>query len=124
MSSPSARKRSTGCSRLLNRNVSYRDISPSLLRAIEIRDLTIYSGDTPEQPLMSIRRLRLRYSLTRLLTSLDPVASLREVQLVDSRLTVDLERDQELVQVLQAIGLAAGGAGRPPGRSRASFFRR
>ena len=95
---------------LLNRNVSYRDISPSLLRAIEIRDLTIYSGDTPEQPLMTIRRLRLRYSLTRLLTSLDPVASLREVQLVDSRLTVDLERDQELVQVLQAIGLAAGGA--------------
>ena len=96
---------------LLNRNVSYRDISPSLLRAIEIRDLTIYSGDTPDQPLMSIRRLRLRYSLTRLLTSLDPVASLREVQLVDSRLTVDLERDQELVQVLQAIGLAAGGTG-------------
>ena len=96
---------------LLNRNVSYRDISPSLLRAIEIRDLTIYSGDTPEQPLMSIRRLRLRYSLTRLLTSLDPVASLREVQLVDSRLTVDLERDQELVQVLQAIGLAVGGTG-------------
>ena len=100
-----------GLFELLNRNVSYRDISPSLLRAIEIRDLTIYSGDTPEQPLMSIRRLRLRYSLTRLLTSLDPVASLREVQLVDSRLTVDLERDQEVVQVLQAIGLAVGGAG-------------
>ena len=100
-----------GLFELLNRNVSYRDISPSLLRAIEIRDLTIYSGDTPEQPLMSIRRLRLRYSLTRLLTSLDPVASLREVQLVDSRLVVDLERDQELVQVLQAIGLAAGGTG-------------
>lgn len=100
-----------GLFRLLNRNVSYRDISPSLLRAIEVRDLTIYSGDTPDQPLMSIRRLRLRYSLTRLLTSLDPVASLREVQLVDSRLTVDLERDQELVQVLQAIGLAVSGTG-------------
>ena len=100
-----------GLFKLLNRNVSYRDISPSLLRAIEIRDLTIYSGDTPEQPLMSIRRLRLRYSLSRLLTTLDPVASLREVQLVDSRLTVDLERDQELIQVLQAIGLAAGGSG-------------
>ena len=100
-----------GLFELLNRNVSYRDISPSLLRAIEIRDLTIYSGDAPEQPLMSIRRLRLRYSLTRLLTTLDPVAALREVQLVDSRLTVDLERDQELVQVLQAIGLAVGGTG-------------
>ena len=100
-----------GLFKLLNRNVSYRDISPSLLRAIEIRDLTIYSGDTPDQPLMSIRRLRLRYSLTRLITSLDPVASLREVQLVDSRLTVDLERDQELIQVLQEIGLAVGGTG-------------
>ena len=100
-----------GLFELLHRNVTYRDISPSLLRAIEVRDLTIFSGDTPDHPLMSIRRLRLRYSLTRLLTSLDPVASLREVQLVDSRLTVDLERDQELVQVLQAIGLAVAGTG-------------
>ena len=100
-----------GLFELLNRTVSYGDISPSLLRAIEIRDLTIYRGDTPEQPLVSIRRLRLRYSLTRLITSWDPIASLREVQLVDSRLTIDLERDQELVQVLQAIGLAVRGTG-------------
>ena len=30
---------------------------------------------------------------------------------MDSRLTVDLERDQELIQVLQEIGLAVGGTG-------------
>ena len=100
--------------RLLNRKVSYRDISPSLLRAIEIRDLTIYSTEAPDEPLVSIHRLRLRYSLARLIASRDPLASLREVQLVNSHFTVDLERDQELIQVLQEIGLAVAGAGAPP----------
>ena len=98
-----------GLFRLLQRKVSYGDISPSLLRALEIRDLTIYSDDTPDEPLMSIRRLRLRYSLARLIASRDPVASLREVQLANSDFAVNLERDQELIQVLQQLGSAVGG---------------
>lgn len=108
---------------LANRNFSYGAIAPSLLRALEIRDLVIYSDDTPDQPVVSIRRLRLRYSLTRLIASRDPIASLREVQLANSHVEVDLERDQELMQVLQELGLmlagtpagaAGGGVALPP----------
>ena len=95
--------------KLLNRNFSYGGFAPSLLRAIEIRDLTIYGAETPDRPVLSIRRLRLRYSLARLIASRDPIAALREVQLADSHFTVDLERDRELVQVLREIGLVVGG---------------
>ena len=94
---------------LLNRNISYGDISPSLLRAFEIRDLTIHSADATEEPLVSIRRLRLRYSLARLIASRDPISALREVQLVNSDFTVNLERDHELGQVLQNLGFGSGG---------------
>lgn len=96
--------------KLLNRNFSYGGVAPSLLRAIEIRDLTIYGAEAPDRPVVSIRRLRLRYSLARLIASRDPVAALREVQLADSHFTVDLQRDREMVQVLQEIGLVVGGA--------------
>lgn len=99
--------------RLLNRNFSYGAIAPSLLRAIEIRDLTIYGSAEPDRAVVSIRRLRLRYSLARLIASRDPIASLREVQLANSHFAVDPERDPELVQVLQEIGLVVGGT--PPG---------
>ena len=98
---------------LLNRNFSYGAIAPSLLRALEIRDLTIYSGETPDQPVVSIRRLRLRYSLARLIASRDPIASLREVQLANSHVVVDLTRDRELVQVLRELGLVVGGTRGP-----------
>ena len=99
--------------KLLNRNFSYGAIAPSLLRALEIRDLTIYSGEAPDQPVVSIRRLRLRYSLARLIASRDPIASLREVQLANSHVVVDLTRDQELVQVLRELGLVVGGTRGP-----------
>ena len=99
-----------GLFRLLHRKVSYGGISPSLLRAFEIRDLTIYRNDTPDEPLVSIRRLRLRYSLARLIASRDPVASLREVQLANSDFVVNLERDQELAEVLQELGSVVGGS--------------
>lgn len=104
--------------KLLNRNFSYGAIAPSLLRALEIRDLTIYSGEAPDQPVVSIRRLRLRYSLARLIASRDPIASLREVQLANSHVVVDLTRDQELVQVLRELGLVVGGT-RGPGAAAA-----
>ena len=96
----------------LDYDISYRDISPSLLRAFEIRDLAISSRESSDSPLVFIRHLRLRYSLSRLLTSRDPVAALREIQLVDSDFALDLDGDQGLAILLQALSVAvSGGAG-------------
>ena len=93
----------------LDYDISYRDISPSLLRAFEVRDLAISSREASGSPLVFIRHLRLRYSLSRLVTSRDPVAALREIQLVDSDFALDLEGDQGLGILLQALSAAVSG---------------
>ena len=93
----------------LDYDISYRDISPSLLRAFEIHDLAISNRESSDRPLVFIRHLRLRYSLTRLVTSRDPVAALREIQLVDSDFTLDLEGDDGLGVLLQALSVAVRG---------------
>lgn len=97
--------------------ISYRDISPSLLRAFEIRDLAISNGNSSDDPLVFIRHLRLRYSLALLVTSRDPVAALREIKLVNSDFTVDLDREQEIGPLLDALSVAVSGSG--AGDSRA-----
>ena len=101
----------------LDYDISYRDISPSLLRAFEIRDLAISSSEASDQPLVFIRHLRLRYSLSRLVTSRDPVSALREIQLVDSDFTLDLEGDQGLGILLEALSVAVSGGDGAPGPS-------
>ena len=101
----------------LDYDISYRDISPSLLRAFEIRDLTIAGRESPDSPLVSIRHLRLRYSLSRLVTSRDPVSALREIQLVDSDFTLDLEGDRGLGILLQALSVAVSGGEGSAGRN-------
>ncbi len=57
---------------------------------------------------MTIHRLRLYYSLTRLILSRDPVASLSEIRIVSSRFSVDLERDRELVDLVLRLAQGAG----------------
>ncbi len=91
--------------------ISYRDISPSLLRAFEIRDLAISNGNSSDDPLIFIRHLRLRYSLARLVASRDPVAALREIKLVNSDFTVDLDLEQEIGPLLDALSVAVSGSG-------------
>ena len=93
----------------LDYDISYRDISPSLLRAFEIRDLAISNRESADRPLVFVRHLRLRYSLSRLVTSRDPVSALREIQLVDSDFTLDLDGDQGLGVLLQALSVAVRG---------------
>ena len=93
----------------LDYDISYRDISPSLLRAFEVRDLAISNRGASDDPLVFIRHLRLRYSLSRLVISRDPVAALREIQLVDSDFTLDLEGDRGLGILLQALSVAVSG---------------
>ena len=93
-----------------NYRISYRDISPSLLRAFEVRDLAISNGASSEEPLIFIRQLRLRYSLARLVASRDPVEALREIRLVNSDFTVNLDREQELRPLLAALSAAVGGS--------------
>jgi hypothetical protein len=87
---------------LVGRRISYGSISPSFLRYLEIRDLTIYDADESGgsgKALLTIHRLRMYYSLARLLARRDPVEALTEIRIVSSRFAVDLDRDKDLVDL-------------------------
>ena len=93
----------------IGRQITYGRISPSLLRAFEIRDLTIFSAEAANEPLVAINRIRIRYSLARLILLRDPVAALREIQLINSDFAVNLDRDLELRQFVQQFAAVRAG---------------
>ncbi len=86
----------------IGRRISYGSISPSFLRYLEIRDLTIYdSGESggSGKALLTIHRLRMYYSLTKLLARWDPVEALSEIRIVNSSFSIDRERDRDLIDL-------------------------
>jgi len=93
------------------RTISYDDISPSFFRRISVRNLTIHDSKDPSRPLLTIRELQVYYSLFHLLADRDPVGAIREVRLVNSNFTVDLHRDQDVVDLVERLLSAGGGAG-------------
>jgi hypothetical protein len=86
----------------IGRRISYGSISPSFLRYLEIRDLTIYdAGESggSGKALLTIHKLRMYYSLARLLAGRDPVEALSRISIVNSRFAIDLERDKDLIDL-------------------------
>ncbi len=93
----------------LGNKVTYASISPSFLNYLEIRDLTIHDAADPSKPLLTIHRVRIYYSLAYLLTRQDPVGALREIRILNTRFSLDLQKDTAVVNLLQK--LTAPGAG-------------
>jgi hypothetical protein len=96
--------------RLMGRRVTYGSISPSILRQIVIRDLAVRADDGREIAL--VRTLRVRYSLLGLLTSRDPVASLREIRIVGAEIHLDQEADRDLFDLAARLS-TPGSQGMP-----------
>lgn len=93
----------------IGRPISYQSISPSFLRYLEIRDLTVYESGGTGRALLTVNRLRMYYSLARLLARRDPVEALSEIRIVNSRFALDVDRDKDLVDL--ASRLMRGGPG-------------
>jgi translocation and assembly module TamB len=97
---------------LLDRRVSYGSISPSFLRSLDVRDLVIFDSEDPQKALLSIHNIRVSYSLAELLLQRDPVGALREVQILNTSFSIDLEKDKDLVDLfLRLVKGNGGGAG-------------
>ena len=62
---------------IVGRTVTYGEISPSIFRSIEVRDVAIHDAKDPARTLLSIHRVRVSYSLFRLLVGRDPVGAIR-----------------------------------------------
>jgi hypothetical protein len=98
---------------LTGRHITYGSISPSFFRTLEVRDLLVLDEQNPGQPLLVVRQLKISYSILRLISRRDPVGAIREVQILNTGISVDLERDKDVVDLLQRITRAGGAVGSP-----------
>ena len=97
----------------LGHEINYRSIAPSVLGFLAVRDLTVFSVEDPERPLLRISRVKIHYNLLRLLSTRDPLQSLSEVQIANSAFEVDRERDRELLEFAERLGTGEGGGELP-----------
>jgi hypothetical protein len=96
----------------LGRTITYDSISPSILRAVEIRGLVI-NGDPGEQArLLEVDRLRLFYHPLRLLFGRSDQA-VAEIRIENSSFSLDHRRDEDVIRLLEQAASGGGGADRP-----------
>ena len=77
-------------------SISYRRLSPSLLRSLQIHDLRISEG---ERDIFYSPRIRIFYDLRQLLSS-DRLAALKEIRINNSTLVIDNRRERQLLENL------------------------
>ncbi len=97
----------------ISRKVTYESISPSIFRYLEIRNLIIYRKGTSGTPLIRIRRIRLNYSIVKLLKTKSIADSLRKIVIINSRFEIDLDRNRDILKFLADIQ-ASGSEKHPP----------
>ena len=96
----------------LGRTVTYAGISPSFLNYLEVRDLVIHDAVETDKPLLTIHRVRIYYSLVQLLLRHDPVGSLREIRILNTRFAMDLQKDRGLIDLFQRLSAVGSGESR------------
>ncbi|MGA2478994.1 MAG: translocation/assembly module TamB domain-containing protein [Spirochaetia bacterium] len=94
---------------MLGRRISYAAISPSIFQYIEVRDLTIYGAERPDDAVLTIHTIRVSYSLAQLLAHRDPLRALHEIRILNTRLALDLDRDQDLLSLIRRLADGTGG---------------
>ena len=95
---------------LLGHRISYAGISPSFLSYLEVRDLVIHDTPDSTRPLLTIHRVRIYYSLVHLLARRDPVGAVREIRILNTRFSLDVRKDQNVLELLQRLTQAGSGA--------------
>lgn len=97
----------------IEHRVSYRSISPSILGYLEVRDLTVFSLQDPQPPLLKVSRVKIHYSIVRLLLTREPLQALTEIQIANSAFRIEEARDRELLELLRRLP-QSGSAGALP----------
>jgi translocation and assembly module TamB len=87
---------------VLGRHISYEKLSPSLFMHLKIEGLTVYSDGPGGPALVEIRRVRVYYRLFKLLSN-NPGDAIHEVRIENTRLALDLERDRELISLIEDL---------------------
>ncbi len=89
---------------LLNRDISYSRITPSILSFLEIHELRVHGRSSERAELLQIGRVRTHFRLRDLFGLGDPNSPIIQRVVIDnSQLSLDLERDRELIEFSQEL---------------------
>ncbi|MFP4205648.1 MAG: translocation/assembly module TamB domain-containing protein [Spirochaetaceae bacterium] len=86
----------------IGRRITYESISPSILRAVEIRGLVINGAEGERGDLLEIDRLRLFYHPLRILTGRSDAAAVT-VRITDSDFYLHHRRDADVVDLIRRL---------------------
>ena len=86
----------------IQRSISYKSISPSLLMYLEVRDVRIARFSPDENGNVHIGKVRIYYNLGKLIKG-DISAAIREVRLINSVFSIDQSRDVELIDTVRRM---------------------
>jgi translocation and assembly module TamB len=84
----------------LGKKISYSSLSPSIFQFLEIRDLVVYDENPGD--FVSIKKLIVFYDILALMTG-NNQDLIQEMRIENSVLTLNLERDEELIKSILAI---------------------
>ena len=79
-----------------NRSISFSSVSPSVFRFLEIRNMKIYKRGEEAVELLTIARVRVYYNIFKLLRG-NPANAFTRISIENTTVTIDIEKDQDLV---------------------------
>jgi hypothetical protein len=87
----------------VNGRIYYDSISPSIFMFLEVRNFRISPFDSPDAFILKLKRITIHYNIFKLIFSTDPLKALTEIKISDSSLSLDVERDRDVVQLLNNL---------------------
>ncbi len=91
----------------VNGRIHYGSISPSMLMFLDVEDVTIRPTDRPEDTLLRLNRLQIRYNILKLFTEADPISAISEIIIRNTVFNLDWERDKEVIEILDRLFFSA-----------------
>ncbi|GHV69896.1 hypothetical protein AGMMS49928_14740 [Spirochaetia bacterium] len=79
--------------------IEYASIGPSIFGTLDIRNIRLKRS--PDEPVLSVSRLRISYSLWQLIRK-GPVESLRSIRVDRPHLSINLEKDRDLLDLFSS----------------------
>jgi translocation and assembly module TamB len=91
----------------LDRKITYESISPSFLRFLEFRELSVLEYENGPS-LVSFRRVRVHFSLFEIIKGNSLVSALEEIQIIDTNITFGTKKDNDLIQLFKDLVSTVG----------------
>ena len=86
----------------IDRKISYENISPSIFRFLEFRDLIIYKKGDSRKELIRIKQIRVYFNILKLFSS-NPAEAFEELSIENSFFSFNTEHDEDLIELFRKL---------------------